>query len=623
MNVKAFYRYGVWLVLLLSILTPGTVAAQTDQQTPESIFEFTQTAAAFTWKEVEEGKASIEILNNTTTDYQLDITISGIDLVTIVPISIDPNLPAGETLEVTLQPIGTERPDPETYSGFLNVSLSEKGIARHLPLTITVTDETRLQPAPLSDTWDIKYIMPIFFWDRNLTGRYENEFLPIAVTSEEGCDFDSIDLVPDAALGALTLPEKGIAVVSWSGEIKETPEGNCALGLSFQGLDRPGEYSGKIDLLPANDEEGEVTLTVKVTHNIVNPIIVIVLAVVISTYVLKALNINRPILQLLEDEADTEDLNSYTIGYKIVDFEQQRKELRDAIDRLKKKLQWKINEVLGEDNEEYKSIVEDIKSLDAKVRAWNKEFPEDLKYLEAQLAIIKEFNKRPGFFNSTDDLLSGIDLVFSETPEGSQTSFSGRHQKIKKSAELCEKWIHWKTKYEKEQDQFDKIPEDQIDPAITEQFNTVKFELSRIKTLLWETDNLEHFEALDIDKLLLIIEGLLAGLKGYSVNKTLALRGEREIIPISPLIYDIHKELPTEKKARLIAIRRILNHSDIVMFIIALVGGVYAGLTAEYFGQTFGTLTDYIDVFVWGLGAKATVEGIWAAISRFAVTDKH
>jgi hypothetical protein len=52
------------------------------------------------------------------------------------------------------------------------------------------------------------------------------------------------------------------------------------------------------------------------------------------------------------------------------------------------------------------------------------------------------------------------------------------------------------------------------------------------------------------------------------------------------------------------------------MFVIALVGGVYAALTTLYVDQAFGTPWHYLAAFAWGFGTKTTIEVVYAAINR-------
>ena len=52
------------------------------------------------------------------------------------------------------------------------------------------------------------------------------------------------------------------------------------------------------------------------------------------------------------------------------------------------------------------------------------------------------------------------------------------------------------------------------------------------------------------------------------------------------------------------------------MFFLALIGALYTGLNTLYFPKAFGTALDYAGAFAWGLGTKATLEVIYAAINR-------
>jgi hypothetical protein len=517
--------------------------------------------------------------------------------------------------------------------------------------------------------------MPVLFWDKALSGQYKNRYLPIETGDGQPCDKDSISPAPDAALGTLVLPGKDTAEVIWSGEVARLDDGNCALELAFVGLDRPGEYSGTIDLLPVDKDNGDVTLKVTATHSVVWPILAIVLGVLVSTFVLNKLNVNRPILILLLDEADTENVNDGNKakekykGYVIADAEKQRNLIRKEINRIKKEYRWKVNEVLDKNNEEYQSVIDSLKTLDEKVNTWNNEFPDNLKNLEEQLQRIAN-GEKPRFYDSVMKLLSGCELCFGKPDSAARQSFTEQHQKIKKASLISESWIEWKKALDIELKRFQEIDKTTLDPAYIKNYENIRLELSELQGILCDTDDFENFDSQVIEDALDQVNHSLGGLihigeikppedwttlypvplkadiypydedrrtgqfgpivllsrGGYTPSRGAidfaAIRdrirklGERAAKDLAP---SSEEDLAKKREKRILTLERILHHSDVVMIIISAVGGIYGGLQAHYFGQPFGTALDYIAVFMWGLGAKATVEGIWAAINRLVV----
>jgi predicted Zn-ribbon and HTH transcriptional regulator len=638
MNAKTILRCLVLFILLGALLTPQAAAAQ------ENSFAFAEDEASFSWQDVKDGKAKIEVLNNDVSDLTVDFFISGIDFLKIESTGSELTLPANESLEITLSALDGSNPEPKTYTGYLNASFKDSKTTLHLPLTITVTDETKTTPTPISDAWQVNYTMPVIFWNKNLEGQYKNRYIPIETAPDQSCDESLISLTPNTTLGTLVLTGKDTAEVTWSGNVRDSDDGSCALELIFEGLDKPGEYSGTIDLLPEDEENGDVTLTAISTHNITNPIIVIIISVILSSLALHGLNINKPILNLLLKETD----EKYTINkpdskdkddkylkkyknYYIVDFEEIKEGIREKAKKLRKKHRFEFKQSLDEKNEDYQSIVSIFSDLDTKVEAWNKDFPNDIENLEKTIKkiddLLQNSNQKPAFLEDVSQLVESKKdkegKLFFRKPSNVKSSFVFQHERIKKANTICQLWIIWEEEYQGLQEVFGNINKEDIQNGsfLKPLFFKAKFELSKVQTLLWKTKNFEHFDSLGIDETLLTIEKLLAGLTGFEAEKR---EVEALVTGIAfPWFYDYPENLPEKREDRRKTLKRILRRNNIMMFVIAAFGGVLAGLQAKYFSQpTFGTFTDYLNVFTWGLGTEVAIEGIWAAISRLVVTPK-
>ncbi|MFQ5343320.1 MAG: hypothetical protein ACE5F6_17405, partial [Anaerolineae bacterium] len=407
------------------------------------------------------------------------------------------------------------------------------------------------------------------------------------------------------------------------GEPQAQPNINkLGIELVFAGLDHSGDYSGKIDLLPEDEEKGEVDLTVTVTDFILWPIAAIFLGILAAIYGQHRVGVNRNILKLYADEADTKRLKEgpkYR-DYKIIDFEWLRGKIRDAIDALQKQHRWSTV-TLGADNEAYKEIVERLSKLDEHVQAWNT-FDQELEDLASALDGVSA-TPPPRLKEVASRLLNGVSLAFEqlevevgEPRERVQAEelFASRREKVVKATRLARAWPGWVQRLNRA-----KADLEGINPKVVSDLLKVvqeaRFELARVETFLYEAPDLDTLENVEMERSLRMAEGLVAGLKRYPPpDRAGKKRAEGLIQPLIP--YPVPGELPVEDTKRLRVIERTLWRSDWLMFWLALIGGVYTGLDALYFGQTFGTPLDYVKAVAWGLGAKTVLEVIYAAVNR-------
>lgn len=632
------------VVLLILLGTPLSARAASPKQQPNPPFQFDpQGQTEFAWDDVKKGEAIVQVLNNTAEERVLSVAVSDMDFKDVdgkeletgkvlKPASDEIILPAGRSEPITFSVEEGVVPKEGTYSGFLHVSDSE--VAIHLPITITVSAVAALAPAvlageppvPLVDTWKVRYVRRVIpapgvdgLWS------VSNGFLPLEIDANRG---RAIALDQGKPLGYLTSSVEGMAAVSWVGEPQAQPDINkLGIELAFAGLDHSGDYSGKIDLLPDDEEKGEVALTVTVTDFILWPIVAILLGILAAIYGQHRVGVNRNILKLYADEADTKRLKEgpkYK-NYKIIDFEWLRGKVRDAIDALQEQHRWSTV-TLGADNEAYKEIVERLSKLDEHVQAWNI-FDQELEELASALDGVSA-TLPPRFKEVASRLLNGVSLAFEqlEVEAGeplervrAEELFASRREKVVKATRLAGAWPGWVQRLNQA-----KADLENIGPGVAGELPKVvqeaRFELARVETFLYEAPDLDTLENVEMERSLRMAEGLVAGLKRYPppaarVEKRAEERAEEVLI--QPLIpYPVPGELPVEDTKRLRVIERTLWRSDWVMFWLALIGGVYTGLDALYFGQAFGTPLDYVKAVAWGLGTKTVLEVIYAAINR-------
>jgi hypothetical protein len=702
-NKRLYLLCLVGTMLLTLTRTSASVQAATPQPPHDKPFQFAQPdGVELAWEDIKKGEAVVQVLNNTTTARTLTVTLSKMGFKALDETKLDNDmalepwsepitLPAGGDVSIPFAIKDARSLFPGAYSGFLHVSESDTNTTIHLPITIEVTaaplastSQAGEAPVPLVDTWTVYYVrrqIPGLEW----LWESRNMFFPLDIDGNKG---PAVALDSDKPLGYLTSDVEGVATVSWIVPAQVQSNNKYGIQLAFDGLDHAKKYSGKINLLPDDKEDkGIVNLTVQVTDFILWPTLVILLGLLAAVFGQHLAKVVRYILLLHLDEADTKKPEPFTAyKYSIVDYDDQRKKIREAITALWKKYRLSTA-VLGTDNDEYKKIVDDLKKLDEQVQMWEK-FEGELGTLKGALSkFAEDFEEKfgepsklfpnaessgaiplsellphtikdgkitkPVFEGEASALLTKpAPLVFgtpSPETEGREL-LKTRQDKVTQAATLAQSWIGWAERLlkakaflkalepdcvmSKSTKQVEQTKPDCITSELPEQVQQARFELARVETWLWETLTLDALKGVEMEKSLCTAESLIAGFKKYpcedieSEDKKFAEApvddsgreaveepidvGLLSVIPYFP------DKLPTEDTERLRVIQRTLRRGDWLVFVFALVAGLYGGLNELYLGKMFGTPWDYVKAFAWGLGTKAVLEVIYAAINKLA-----
>jgi hypothetical protein len=648
---KAYLLYLIGALLLT--LGWAAVHVQAEAPQPQSCLPFDffeHNEVNFTWEDAKKGKTIAQVLNNTTITRTLGVSIDTMVASDggsqIAANTLNPKPKTLQLLPASSAPIAVAllqdvgKPAQGTYSGFLHVWEAATNTAIYIRIALAVPAEAAAAPTmaggeppvPLVDTWKVQYLRIIPVLNRGWPTA--NAYLPLDIDVNRG---EAIALDPNKPLGYLTNPGRGIGTVSWTLPAADHLDLQKRwIKLNFTGLDHPGDYSGKIDLLPDDKEKGVLNLTVTVTDFMVWPVLTILAGIIAAVLGQHYLSVRRPILKLLEDEANTKPLEkgAEEYNYKIVDFERLRHDIQGRIFELRESHGW-TTATLDDADPEHKEITDSLKKLDEQVRQWNA-FGRELAGLKAALKAVSAQDE-PQFKLKAETLLQGGSLAFEhleiggDQTESAQELFETRRSKVEKATKLARSWEEWVRRLEeatKALGEGNAAKAARLLPTIAQQ---AKFELARVKTLLWESPDLDTLEAAEMEKSLRLAEGLVSGLKAYPTAPPAAKDAEPErkpfvaipqvdlselLLPIRWIPYSIPSTLPAHAVERLEVIQRILRRSDSLMFWLAVIGGVYSGLTTLYFGKAFGTLLDYVGAFAWGLGTKATLEVVYAAINR-------
>jgi hypothetical protein len=76
--------------------------------------------------------------------------------------------------------------------------------------------------------------------------------------------------------------------------------------------------------------------------------------------------------------------------------------------------------------------------------------------------------------------------------------------------------------------------------------------------------------------------------------------------------------VPEDDTARVDFYKRLIINHDRKIALLAFLIALLTGLKTHYLGQAFGTLRDYVDLLVLGIGSRVSLDLISAALERFS-----
>jgi hypothetical protein len=78
--------------------------------------------------------------------------------------------------------------------------------------------------------------------------------------------------------------------------------------------------------------------------------------------------------------------------------------------------------------------------------------------------------------------------------------------------------------------------------------------------------------------------------------------------------------LPANDDRRLALLTAAIGYGDRGSAVLAFVIALLTGLSTYYFGKSFGTLQDYVVLFLWGAGTKATLDIVTSVLDKFSIS---
>jgi hypothetical protein len=441
-------------------------------------------------------------------------------------------------------------------------------------------------------------------------------------------------------VGALRKSTGDWVAVKWA-DPQSTAEGDTAW-LSIDDPPSAGTYDGDLVL---NEDPDKVPLNVSVVAKdiIVWPILVIVLGTYLAYKAKRYLGLVRITWSLREQEAElgtffkqneeefqtnpnTPSIGDYSIA---ADVNDQRKKICQLLD----KLELTVSTNLDMTNLDYKEVCDRLRALQTGIAAW--------PALGKSLASLAQQNT---------DVLNSIDKAEMESP-GKLPNFpafcllvqnllQGKEIPVAQIAPLTQQADNltalvtaWQKTYTQAGEQTNQFRQtrSQVN-APTPEEKTALGALTADVTTMW-VDLLETTTSDDLTKANGDVSKVVADLANFPSGRRLvfAMRS----MPVSFLLegFRAHQaqkavrsaatlqlNLPENDQLRAELLQKSIARRDVEAAVFAGFVGLLTGLNTLYLGKPFGTLQDYVGVFLWAAGTKVALDLLTAALDKFVLT---
>jgi hypothetical protein len=662
-----------FLLVLVGLLAAGDLTARAQQSVKLAQPPFQIAGGdplSFTWEKLQKGAAAVEIQNNTTTPRRLQITVSDLGfkgpdgkaisnatVIKVEPVADNPG-PSNPTVNaklLQLPPAGIAKIriaaanpgltlDPHSYTGTLTVYESSSNTVLRRSIQIAVEAKTdkpaKIKPEPLVTELTINY----YRW-LPLTNSWFccpwagcDCLLPL----KKGPTNETVDLENNQVLGGVQRDLGGAALVV-RGDIV-TQDDSSQLRLKFKDLDFAGKYKGKIDLSSDPKEPRSVNLTINAKDVFLVPIAVIAIGVFLALRTKQYLGSRRTIFELRGQEAalgekyqrcqakfSADSQGHPYASYSIAtDFGDNRQTLIKKIDGL----QQSTYVTLDTTSAAYKEILEDLKSLGADLDAWAT-FAGKLAALERGIenanrlaAALPADLKRglsgpnPSFLSDSINLLEGKEITLSDLRTNSEAITETRDFAALWEDLIQELQADWDqlTQLKKHSATLDKQQMTEADDKLRDAAN----DLWKAKTSQDMEDRATKTDILEAETIMsALIPDDEAAVTPHRAIASLAppgdarprifghFAGKKSFIAERNL-----RDASTSDTDRRLEYERRMHAWDFRLAILAFVIAVLAGLNTHYLNKPFGTISDYVTLLLYGVGVKATLDTIYAAIDK-------
>lgn len=274
---------------------------------------------------------------------------------------------------------------------------------------------------------------------------------------------------------------------------------------------------------------------------------------------------------------------------------------------------------------DYQAAVLALKRLQDSIAQWP-QFGADLQTLQQSLSkaaegiipdrMLPPREEEPLCFESAYHLLQGTRLSLDQVAD--------RQGAVIATNGIITYWITGNQQAKAATSTWLRLSQQKLSSALQASLQEAKTHLITVWDHLWlgDADTIKNLtaEGGDLDQANIIIaqinEELGTGHRMFAASHLLLTHDD--LPPESFIAPGAINKLRASDSRRPELFSRAVRLGDKGAALLAFIIAVLTGLSAKYFGQPFGTIEDYLGLFLWAVGTKAAVDILTSVIGRFS-----
>lgn len=624
---------------MMTLVPQVRSAASQLSASPFQVVDPAKSDTPFTWEEMKAGTAVITILNSSNEDQAVSITVLGFtDPVkggSLGEVVVVPGAQKLSKLEVTRLTLKMRAgpnaivPTGGLYSGAILIQDASKAYGLLIrQVTVKVSSP---QPAVSKLTmvaWRFVPFMPIWF-GRAKVPMNRSDFLPTG---------GSMPL----PIGFVQRDGGGRATVLWE-STEPAGQASSVARIKISCLPHSGKYDGEVSFNSEDNKTGVVNLTVIARDIVIWPILVLAIGIYIAFEAKRYLGVLRITWNLRQREAavgeqfrDAQEQfakaaqGTSFAAYSIAeDVARQREKIRELLNAVESST-WSTDLT---NNTDYKQAVTALQTVQSQVAAWGHLGPElsaladSLDSLVSNVAanlvtLPPNSSEEPVVVTQTRELLTGEKVAGAD--------LDSLRKSVADATAMCSAWDAANQRAKNVASSLVALQKRDLNDAQREVLSAVKDQMVGVWIHLWKAQDIAGVTSIsangsDLDSAEISVARIDSVTEqperifAFSAERAFTLMPVQAISPSSFAALSDMNHLPANDDRRFDVLARSIRYGDRGSAILAFVLALLTGLNSNYLGKPFGTLQDYITLFLWGAGTKATLDIVTAVLDKFSL----
>jgi hypothetical protein len=600
----------------------------------------TKGESTFSWKQLQSGAAIVSIWNPSDKDQDVSIKITdfnrpgGKDFGEVIAGSACPQrlLKHEITRFVLKMEAGHDTsPPPGLYTAFLVVedASNPKAFTPYAKqLTVKVSSP---QPAlskltmvawrqfPFSPLWRGNAEVPL----------KESDFLPKGDGVEKPIGFVQKDT-------------GGFATVLWS-RTKPSVDGRSSIAeIKIDDLPHAGKYDGEVSFNKESDKTGVMSLSVVAKDIVVWPVLVIIGGIYIAFVAKRYLGVLRCTWTLRKQEAaignafqdaqkqfaEATQGTPYGAYSVAADVAKQRAIIVTLLDAIEKPA-W-VTSLAG--NPDYTAATSALQTLQSQIAAWGQLGPALSSLAETVSSVWNNVDGALTIPAATPPVEPEILKQARELLAGRVMNLDGidpLRQKACDSLSLAKRWASINERAKNATAELASLQtRGDLTHAQRDTLASVKDQLVAVWKRLWVAEAVGDLAAIssgDLDSAEVSLDRIGSGIEERTPQRVFLL-DRTHLFPPHELTsfsafapFSDLRPLPANDDRRLALLTAAIGFGDLGSAVLAFVIALLTGLSTYYLGKPFGTLQDYVVLFLWGAATKATLDIVTSVLDKFSI----